>query len=156
MFAFKFLDRLYDSWEGAREELRLDLEALQSALNKKWETAHDELGNITVVNADAVTGADLSKTNDTNVTLTLGGTPTGALLKAVTLVLGWTGRLAFSRFVQASGASKLAGRGSASGAGDFEEITLGSGLTMTGTVLDVGTVGVTQAQVLAKIFQVTP
>ena len=39
----------------------------------------------------------LTKTNDTNVTLTLGGTPDSALLAAVSLTLGWTGELAVSR-----------------------------------------------------------
>jgi hypothetical protein len=44
-----------------------------------------------------VTGAALTKTDDTNVTLTLGGTPTTALLRAASLTLGWTGTLAVSR-----------------------------------------------------------
>lgn len=44
-----------------------------------------------------VTGSPLTKTNDTNVTLTLGGTPASALLAAVSLTLGWTGELAVSR-----------------------------------------------------------
>lgn len=44
-----------------------------------------------------VTGAALTKTDDTNVTLTLGGTPTTALLRAASLTLGWTGTLAISR-----------------------------------------------------------
>ena len=35
-------------------------------------------------------GAALTKTDDTNVTLTLGGTPATALLKAASLTLGWT------------------------------------------------------------------
>ena len=39
----------------------------------------------------------LTKTDDTNVTLTLGGTPASALLAAVSLTLGWTGELAVSR-----------------------------------------------------------
>lgn len=44
-----------------------------------------------------VTGAALTKTDDTNVTLTLGGTPATALLRAASLTLGWTGTLAVSR-----------------------------------------------------------
>lgn len=39
----------------------------------------------------------LTKTDDTNVTLTLGGSPTTALLNATSLTLGWTGILAPSR-----------------------------------------------------------
>ena len=39
----------------------------------------------------------LNKANDTNVTLTLGGTPSTALLQAVSITAGWTGTLAVSR-----------------------------------------------------------
>lgn len=39
----------------------------------------------------------LTKTDDTNVTLTLGGTPTTALLRATSITVGWTGTLAVSR-----------------------------------------------------------
>ena len=45
----------------------------------------------------AYTPSALTKVDDTNVTLTLGGTPTTALLQAVSLTLGWTGQLAVSR-----------------------------------------------------------
>jgi len=44
-----------------------------------------------------VVPAALSKTDDTNVTLTLGGSPLTALLQATSLTLGWTGTLAFNR-----------------------------------------------------------
>jgi hypothetical protein len=44
-----------------------------------------------------VVPAALTKTDDTNVTLTLGGTPATALLQATSLTLGWTGQLAVSR-----------------------------------------------------------
>lgn len=49
-----------------------------------------------------VTPAALTKTDDTNVTLALGGSPTNALLQAVSLTLGWTGTLADSRIASAS------------------------------------------------------
>lgn len=39
----------------------------------------------------------LTKTDDTNVTLTLGGTPSTALLRAASLTLGWTGTLGLVR-----------------------------------------------------------
>lgn len=45
----------------------------------------------------SVTNAALTRTNDTNVTLTLGGTPDSALLAATSLTLGWTGTLAATR-----------------------------------------------------------
>lgn len=41
--------------------------------------------------------AALTETDDTNVTLTLGGSPSTALLNAVSMTLGWTGTLAVSR-----------------------------------------------------------
>lgn len=41
--------------------------------------------------------AALTKTDDTNITLALGGTPATALLRATSLTLGWTGTLATSR-----------------------------------------------------------
>jgi hypothetical protein len=44
-----------------------------------------------------VTPSALSKTDDTNVTLTLGGTPLTSLLQAVSLTLGWTGILSIVR-----------------------------------------------------------
>lgn len=41
--------------------------------------------------------AALTKTDDTNVTLTLGGTPTTALLAAASITAGWTGTLSVAR-----------------------------------------------------------
>ena len=41
--------------------------------------------------------AALTETDDTNVTLTLGGNPSTALLNAVSMTLGWTGQLAVGR-----------------------------------------------------------
>lgn len=41
--------------------------------------------------------AALTRVDDTNVTLTLGGTPASALLQATSLTLGWTGQLSIAR-----------------------------------------------------------
>lgn len=49
------------------------------------------------ISGSDITGAALTKTDDTNVTLTLGGTPATSLLRAASLTLGWTGTLAVSR-----------------------------------------------------------
>ena len=51
----------------------------------------------TLAASDIASGQALTKTDDTNVTLTLGGTPSAALLQAANLTLGWTGLLAGSR-----------------------------------------------------------
>jgi hypothetical protein len=50
----------------------------------------------TVTGSD-ITGAALTKTDDTNVTLTLGGNHATSLLRAASLALGWVGQLAVSR-----------------------------------------------------------
>lgn len=78
-----------------------------------WTTLGGGSGTVTSITATApivvtpspltstgvisVTGAALTKTDDTNVTLTLGGTPTTALLAASSITVGWTGQLANSR-----------------------------------------------------------
>lgn len=48
-------------------------------------------GNLTI------TSSALTKVDDTNVTLTLGGTPASSLLAAVSITAGWTGTLAAGR-----------------------------------------------------------
>ena len=51
----------------------------------------------TTLNASAVTPAALTKADDTNVTVTLTGTPSTALLQSVLMTLGWTGFLSALR-----------------------------------------------------------
>jgi hypothetical protein len=55
------------------------------------------------------TPAALTKVDDTNVTLTLGGTPATALLQAVSLTLGWSGLLDVAR--GGTGASTVGANG---------------------------------------------
>ena len=50
----------------------------------------------------SVSPSALTKVDDTNVTLTLGGTPGTALLQATSLTLGWTGTLADGRIASAA------------------------------------------------------
>ena len=50
----------------------------------------------------AVTPAALTKADDTNVTLTLGGTPATSLLQATSITAGWTGTLADARITSAA------------------------------------------------------
>lgn len=47
--------------------------------------------------SDIGSGQALTSTNDTNVTITLGGTPASALLKATSITMGWTGTLSIAR-----------------------------------------------------------
>ena len=64
----------------------------------------------------------------------------GTLAADVTLNVADNG-VTYDLMQQSSAASILLGRGSASGAGDLQEVTLGAGLTMTGTVLSAPDVG---------------
>lgn len=56
--------------------------AIQTQLNGKQST---------------ITPAALTKTDDTNITLTLGGTPATALLQPASITVGWTGTLSPTR-----------------------------------------------------------
>jgi len=51
----------------------------------------------TTAQIPSITPAALTEVNDTNVTLTLGGTPNTALLQAASITAGWTGTLAPTR-----------------------------------------------------------
>ncbi len=59
-------------------------------------------------------------------------TPTDGTVTTVKIV---DANVTYAKLQDVSAASKLLGRGSAGGSGDVEEITLGTGLTMTGTTL---------------------
>lgn len=76
----------------------------------------------------------LTKSDDTNVTLTLGGNPSTSLLRSTSLTLGWTGQLAVSR--GGTGAGTLTGLLQGNGTGAFTAITnsttVGQTLRVTG------------------------
>ena len=60
-----------------------------------WDASHSIAGSIAA--SEVTSPAALTKTDDTNVTLTLGGAPTTALLTATSVTVGWTGSLAVTR-----------------------------------------------------------
>lgn len=76
--------------------MKLDAPSVSDLSNMQHTHASAAQGG-PVSAADIASGATLSKTDDTNVTLTLGGTVASALLKAISLTLGWTGFLATTR-----------------------------------------------------------
>lgn len=69
----------------------------------------------------------LTKTDDTNVTLTLGGNPATSLLRDASLTLGWTGQLAVSR--------------GGTGAGSLTGILQGNGTSAVTAITNSSTVG---------------
>jgi len=84
----------------------------QSAPSTTTYRAIGTSGQVFRVNSGAtapewVSAAALTKVDDTNVTLTLGGNPTTALLADASLTLGWSGQLSVAR--GGSGASTAAG-----------------------------------------------
>lgn len=64
----------------------------------------------TIPASDIGSGEALTKTDDTNVTLTLGGSPSTALLAATSITVGWTGQLDVAR--GGTGVSTSTGSGS--------------------------------------------
>ena len=76
--------------------------------------------------------AALTKTDDTNVTLTLGGSASTALLNAASLTLGWTGTLATTR--GGTGLSSFTANGVLY-ASSTSALATGSALTFDGSIL---------------------
>lgn len=104
----------------------------------RWEgTTGDTLQNSVVTISDlgaisGATGAALTKVDDTNVTLTLGGAPTTALLTASSITAGWTGQLAIAR--GGTGASTLLAAGIP---------TKTATVSLTGQTADIGSTNLT-------------
>lgn len=115
---------------------------------------------LTIASTATVAGAALTKTDDTNVTLTLGGSPTTSLVNASSLTLGWTGTLAASR--GGTGLSSL-GTGVATWLGTPTSANLlaaitdetGTGSVVFGTSPTLTTPVLTSATVTTKISPTT-
>ena len=83
------------------------------------------------------TPAPLTKADDTNVTLTLGGTPATALLQAASLTAGWTGTLAVAR--GGTGAGTLTGYVYGAGTGAMTAATTVPAASMAAGTFGAGT-----------------
>lgn len=80
------------------------------------------------------TDLGLTGTNSGDQIVTLTGDVTGSGTGSFAATIA-NDAVTYAKMQNVSAASKLLGRGSASGSGDAEEITLGSGLSMSGTTL---------------------
>ncbi len=124
---------------------------LQSALDAKQDditlTTTGTSGAATLIGSilnipqyvgSSVTPAALTKTDDANVTLTLGGTPSTALLQATSLTLGWAGTLAATRGGTGTGTVAIGDLLYGSGVNTWSKLTAGT----SGYVLTSGGAGV--------------
>lgn len=100
-------------------------------------------------------GAALTRTDDTNVTLTLGGSPTTALLTAASITAGWTGTLAGTRGGTGvnNGASTITYAGNVTFSGAFTTTFTVTGNTSV-TLPTSGTLATT-GQVITNVNQNT-
>lgn len=119
-------DMLYSSAANTLSKLAGNTTAVKLFLSQTGTGAVSAAPIWSAIAGTDITGAALTKTDDTNVTLTLGGTPTTALLRAVSLTLGWTGTLSGAR----------GGTGVNNGA---STITIGGSFAMSGAFAFTGT-----------------
>jgi hypothetical protein len=71
--------------------------AVNEAPNDGTQYGRQSLAWTPIPTGVSITPSALTRTNDTNVTLTLGGTPNTALLQASSITAGWSGTLAPAR-----------------------------------------------------------
>lgn len=90
-------DTLYASATNALSKLSGNITTAKQYLSQTGTGSASQAPSWATISGSDVTGSALSKADDTNVTLTLGGTPATALLRATSLTLGWTGQLSVPR-----------------------------------------------------------
>lgn len=138
------LQDLLENVDTMFRQVYQDLNAVETALAAVSTSSSSSSSGPTVpsvVQGDLLAGVGTNVLaaihKDTNAKRYLANTGTSNQPKwdQVDLATGVTGRLPFADLTAATGATKLLGRGAGSGAGDFQEIVLGTGLSMSGTTL---------------------
>lgn len=127
MFGSTFYDFLEGPWDHAKGYLREHLEQLSISLNAQWARAFNSdqtLTEFAIGNPGANVPSYVANT----------GPNRSPRWEKVDVAQGVKSRLRYVNFTAATAASRLLGRRSTS-AGDWEEISLGEGLTMTGSEL---------------------
>lgn len=90
-------DTLYASATNVLSKLSGNITTAKQYLSQTGTGAASQAPSWATISGSDITGSALTKTDDTNVTLTLGGTPATALLRATSLTLGWAGQLSVPR-----------------------------------------------------------
>ena len=90
-------DTLYASADTTLSKLAGNTTTTRKFLRQTGDGTNSAAPAWDTITAADVPGSALTRTNDTNVTLTLGGSPTTALLNAASITVGWSGTLAASR-----------------------------------------------------------
>lgn len=90
-------DMLYSSAVNTLSKLAGNTTAVKLFLSQTGTGAVSAAPIWSAIAGTDIPGAALTKTDDTNVTLTLGGTPTTSLLRPASLTLGWAGQLSIAR-----------------------------------------------------------
>ena len=95
-------DLIYGGASGAATRIAGNITATKQFLSQTGTGTISAIPSWSSIAGSDITGAALTSTNDTNVTITLGGTPATSLLRAASITIGWTGTLADARIASAA------------------------------------------------------